>query len=79
MSSLKLGGSVALAIAGYAVLVPVALFFMLYDWTRMVHLVVELVPPAWRGSFDSFMQESDEVLGEYLRGQLLVMLVIAGK
>jgi predicted PurR-regulated permease PerM len=77
MSSLKLGGSVALAIAGYAVLVPVALFFMLYDWTRMVHLVVELVPPAWRGSFDSFMQESDEVLGEYLRGQLLVMLSLA--
>jgi predicted PurR-regulated permease PerM len=34
---LKLGGSVALAVAGYAVLVPVALFYMLYDWTRMVN------------------------------------------
>jgi predicted PurR-regulated permease PerM len=77
MSSLKLGGSLALALAGYAVLVPVALFFMLYDWTRLINQVVELVPPAWRASFDSFMQESDEVLGEYLRGQLLVMLCLA--
>jgi predicted PurR-regulated permease PerM len=77
MSSLKLGGSVALALAGYAVLVPVALFYMLYDWTRLVNSVVELVPPSWRSRFDSFMLESDQVLGEYLRGQLLVMLALA--
>jgi len=77
LSSLKLGGSVALAVAGYAVLVPVALFFMLHDWTRMVHLCVALVPPRLRSRFDSFMLDCDTVLGEYLRGQLLVMLALA--
>ncbi len=77
MSSLKLGGSVALAFAGYAVLVPVALFYMLYDWTRLVDSVLELVPPAWRERFDGFMRDCDEVLGEYLRGQMLVMLALA--
>lgn len=77
LSSLKLGGSVALAVAGYAVLVPVALFFMLHDWTRMVRLCVELVPPRLRSHFDSFMLDCDTVLGEYLRGQLLVMLALA--
>ena len=77
VSSLKLGGSVALALVGYAVLVPVALFYMLYDWTRLVNSVVDLVPPAWRANFDSFMHDSDLVLGEYLRGQLLVMMVLA--
>ena len=77
LSSLKLGGSLALAVAGYAVLVPVALFFMLHDWTRMVQLCVELVPPRLRGHFDSFMHDCDTVLGEYLRGQLLVMLALA--
>jgi predicted PurR-regulated permease PerM len=76
MFSLRLGGSVTLALVGYSVLVPVALFYMLYDWTRLVHSVVELVPPAWRGRFDSFMSDSDRVLGEYLRGQLLVMLAL---
>ena len=39
--------------------------------------VTELVPPAWRATFDSFMQERDSVLGEYLRGQLGVMLALA--
>ena len=76
-SSLKLGGSVALAVAGYAVLVPVALFYMLYDWTRLVNSVLELVPPSWRERFDGFMSDCDQVLGEYLRGQLLVMLALA--
>jgi predicted PurR-regulated permease PerM len=77
MSSLKLGGSLALAMAGYAVLVPVALFYMLHDWTRLVNSVVVLVPPSWRERFDRFMHDCDQVLGEYLRGQLLVMLALA--
>ena len=77
MSSLKLGGSLALAVAGYAVLVPVALFYMLYDWTRMVNSVLELVPPSWRVRFDGFIHDCDRVLGEYLRGQMLVMLALA--
>lgn len=77
LSSLKLGGSVALAIVGNGVLIPVALFFLLKDWDRFVGLVVELVPPKLRVSFDSFMAESDLVLGQYLRGQLLVMGTLA--
>jgi predicted PurR-regulated permease PerM len=63
--------------AGYAVLVPVALFYMLHDWTRLVNSVVVLVPPSWRDRFDCFMHDCDQVLGEYLRGQLLVMLALA--
>lgn len=77
LSSLKLGGSVALAIVGNMVLIPVALFFLLKDWDRFVALLVELVPPKLRGAFDSFMEEADSVLGQYLRGQLLVMGVLA--
>ncbi len=77
MSSLKLGGSVALAIAGNLVLIPVALFFLLKDWDRFVALLIELVPPKLRASFDNFIEEADSVLGQYLRGQLLVMAVLA--
>ncbi|MDI1237611.1 MAG: AI-2E family transporter [Polaromonas sp.] len=77
LSSLKLGGSVALAIVGNMVLIPVALFFLLKDWDRFVALLLELVPPKLRASFDSFMDEADTVLGQYLRGQLLVMGVLA--
>ncbi|MEO7954068.1 MAG: AI-2E family transporter [Polaromonas sp.] len=77
LSSLKLGGSVALAIVGNLVLIPVALFFLLKDWDRFVAVIIELVPPKLRESFDSFMNEADSVLGQYLRGQLLVMGVLA--
>ncbi len=77
MSSLKLGGSAALALAGFVVLVPVALFYLLKDWSRLMQSMAQLVPPAWRGVFDGFMGECDKVLGEYLRGQLLVMLCLA--
>ena len=77
MASLKLGGSVAFAIIGNAVLIPVALFYLLMDWDRFIASVQQLVPPRVRGSFDSFTNEADLVLGQYLRGQLLVMLILA--
>ena len=77
LSSLKLGGSVAMAVIGNAILIPVALFYLLSDWDRLVASVVQLIPPAVRPRFDAFMQECDEVLGQYLRGQLLVMLALA--
>jgi predicted PurR-regulated permease PerM len=77
MSSLKLGGSVALAIIGNLVMIPVVLFLLLKDWDRFVAHVLELVPPKMRASADNFMEEADVVLGQYLRGQLLVMGVLA--
>jgi len=53
LSSLKLGGSVAMAVLGNAVLIPVALFYLLSDWDRVVGAVVVLVPPPWRGRYDA--------------------------
>ncbi len=77
LPSLRLGGSVALTVVGYAVLIPVALFYLLLDWKRFVATVLELVPPRTRPGVDSFTTEADQVLGQYLRGQLLVMLTMA--
>ena len=58
-------------------LIPVALFYLLMDWDRFVARLLELVPPSARGKVDSFTHEADLVLGQYLRGQLLVMLIMA--
>ncbi len=77
MASLKLGGSVALAVIGNAVLIPVALFYLLLDWDRLVALALTWVPPRLRGPYDRFVHEVDAVLGQYLRGQLMVMLSLA--
>jgi predicted PurR-regulated permease PerM len=77
LSSVKLGGSVALAIVGNVVLIPVVLFYLLMDWDNFVARAQAFVPPRMRKAFDSFTSEADAVLGQYLRGQLLVMLALA--
>jgi predicted PurR-regulated permease PerM len=77
LTSLRIGGSVALAVVGNVVLIPVALFYLLADWDRFVAHVVGLVPQRMRPGFDGFVAEVDEVLGQYLRGQLTVMVILA--
>jgi predicted PurR-regulated permease PerM len=75
--SIRLGGSVALTVLGNALLIPVALFYLLLDWKQIVARVLELVPPRARPGVDAFTTEADAVLGQYLRGQLLVMGTMA--
>jgi predicted PurR-regulated permease PerM len=77
LSSVRIGGSVALAIAGNVVLVPVVLFYLLMDWQRIVARVQALIPQRQAAAVNAFAQECDGLLGQYLRGQLLVMLVLA--
>lgn len=77
LASAKLGGSVALSVIGNAVLIPVVLFYLLMEWRRFMRLLVLLVPPRLRSAVDSFTSDADAVLGQYLRGQLLVMGVLA--
>ena len=75
--SLQLGGSVAFALIGNAILIPVALFYLLLEWDDFMKTLRGLIPPRMRAGSDSFLREADEVLGQYLRGQLLVMGLLA--
>lgn len=77
LSSARIGGSVLLAILGNALLVPVVLFYLLMDWPQWVERVRRLIPPRRLPAVSSFLQESDLVLGQYLRGQLLVMGILS--
>ena len=77
LASVKIGGSAAMAVLGNAVLIPVALFYLLMEWEHFMKSLRTLSPPRLRAASDSFLAESDQVLGEYLRGQLVVMGVLA--
>ena len=77
LTSLKLGGSVAFALIGNAILIPVALFYLLMDWSRFVAQLKALIPMRMRDATEHFVAEADAVLGQYLRGQLLVMVILA--
>lgn len=77
LSSARIGGSILLAVIGNAVLVPVVLFYLLIDWPPLVRRVEGLIPPRLLPAVQDFLGECDQVLGQYLRGQLLVMVLLA--
>jgi predicted PurR-regulated permease PerM len=58
------------------VLLPVLTFFFLRDWDLFVGRVAALVPRDHADTVSRLAQESSAVLGAFLRGQLLVMLVL---
>lgn len=77
LSSARIGGSFVLALIGNAVLLPVVLFYLLLDWPRLMQRGAALIPPSARESVGGFLQDCDATLGQYLRGQLLVMFALA--
>jgi predicted PurR-regulated permease PerM len=77
LASARIGGSILATVVGYLILIPVVLFFLLIDWPFYVLRAIALVPPRLRERVASFTSDCDSVLGQYLRGQLLVMLMMA--
>ena len=77
LSSLRIGGSAVLAFLGNLVLMPIVAYYLLLDWAGLVGRAKRLIPPRWAEPAQRFLDETDEVLGQYLRGQALVMLVLA--
>ena len=77
LNSARVGGSILLAVVGAAVLVPLVLFYLLMDWPMLVRRINTLVPPRMRAQAHEVLAEVDGVLGQYLRGQSMVMLTLA--
>lgn len=77
LSSVRIGGSALAAVVGNLFLMPIVAYYLLLDWTNLVTRSKNLIPPRWRESVQSFLNETDGVLGQYLRGQVLVMAVMA--
>ena len=66
-----------IAAVGTLVLVFFVVFYLLIDWARLFAHATELVPPRFRTTARRLAGECDELLSQYLRGQLLVMLILA--
>lgn len=58
-------------------LLPVVLFYFLRDWDDMVAKVGELVPRNWIAQLTVICRDIDQVVAEFLRGQLSVMLALS--
>ncbi len=74
---LRIGGSALLGWAGTLILIPIVLFYLLLDWHRVIRRFGESIPRRWYALVTDMAAETDALLAQYLRGQLLVMLLLA--
>lgn len=58
------------------IIVPVWLFYVLYDQNRFMRKGVELIPIQVRADTVNVLRISDRILSQYLRGQLLLCVVV---
>jgi len=77
LGSARIGGMALLGIAVNAMLIPVVLFFLLRDWRGIVARAEHLIPRHRIDRARAIFTEIDAVLAEFLRGQVLVMLVMS--
>ncbi|HEY5850258.1 MAG TPA: AI-2E family transporter [Lysobacter sp.] len=73
---LSRSGSAVLAMVANIALLPVIAFFFLRDWDLLVERVASLIPRNHLPTVERLARESSDVLGAFLRGQFLVMLVL---
>ncbi|MGH8855832.1 MAG: AI-2E family transporter [Telluria sp.] len=78
LSKVSVGGSAVLGWIATLTLVPVVLFYLLLDWHQLIARVEGAIPRRWATQAIGMARESDQLLAQYLRGQLLVMIVLAG-
>lgn len=58
------------------VLIPVVTFYLLRDWDLMIARLHRLLPRNIEGRVSLWARECDEVLGAFMKGQLIVMMAL---
>ena len=76
LGSLQIGGLALLGFLINLLLVPVVLFYLLRDWNELILRIDRMVPLKRRAQVAGLAREVDAVLAEFLRGQLLVIIVM---
>lgn len=63
-------------IGGTIVLIPIISFYFLLDWDRMLNSLRRLIPRPYEKSTLRIVYECHNVLGAFVKGQFLVMLLL---
>lgn len=76
LSQVFSSGTALLALGMNLLLVPVIMFYLLRDWDRMVIWIRDQLPRRQLTALEGLARETNSVLGQFLRGQLSVMVVL---
>lgn len=71
------GGAALLAILMNILLIPLAMFYLLRDWPQLLVRIDALIPRRWHDATLAISREIDDVLAQFMRGQLSVMLMMS--
>ncbi|TCM67314.1 putative PurR-regulated permease PerM [Acinetobacter calcoaceticus] len=63
-------------IGGTVVLMPIIAFYFLLDWNRMLRKQQQLIPPRYKDQTLKIVGECHNVLGAFVKGQFLVMILL---
>lgn len=63
-------------VGGTIVLIPIIAFYFLLDWERMLESLRRLIPRPYEKSTMKIVGECHEVLGAFVKGQFLVMVLL---
>lgn len=63
-------------VGGTVVLIPIIAFYFLLDWERMLDSMRRLIPRPYEESTLKIVSECHSVLGAFVKGQFLVMLLL---
>lgn len=69
-------GFAVITFAANVVLLPVVTYFALRDWDLLVDRIASLIPRDHLATVTRLATQSSDVLGGFLRGQFLVMLIL---
>lgn len=73
---LSRSGFAVIGLVANVALLPIITFFFLRDWDLIVERVAAMIPRDHLPTVSRLARESSDVLGAFLRGQFLVMLVL---
>ncbi|GGC83176.1 AI-2E family transporter [Undibacterium terreum] len=77
LSSIRVGGTAVMGLLANLLLIPIVLFYLLIDWHAMMARLEHFIPRRWARNSRDAVLEVDSILAQYLRGQIMVMLVLA--
>ena len=75
-TNLMLSGMNVINVAGIVVLVPILMFYFLYNWDERLVKMRHMIPNRYIPSVYRIAKESDEALMSFIKGQILVMVLL---
>ena len=75
-TNLMLSGMSVINVAGIVVLVPILMFYFLYNWDERLIKIRHMIPNRYILSVYRIAKECDEALMSFIKGQLLVMVLL---